>query len=63
VDSGPLGADDKDDKVHELDALVARLYGLTEGQLTHIFETFHQGWDHEERLRATLRHFRKLGPE
>ena len=36
---------------------MAHLYGLTESQLVHIFETFHEGWDHEERLRATLHHF------
>jgi hypothetical protein len=26
---------------------------------THIFETFHEGWDHDARLRATLKHFRE----
>jgi len=37
--------------------VVAHLYGLTEAQLVHIFETFHEGWDYEQRLRATLEHF------
>ncbi len=55
---GPLDEDEKEDMIHELDAVVAHLYGLTERQLVHIFETFHEGWDFEERLRATLRHFR-----
>ena len=32
--------------------------GLDEAQLIHIFETFHDGWDYEEPLRATLDHFR-----
>ena len=54
---GTLDADEKEDHLRELDALVARLYGLTESQLVHVFETFHEGWDHEEPLRATLRHF------
>lgn len=58
VDCGPLDADEKRDHIRELDAVVAHLYGLTESQLVHIFETFHEGWDHEERLRATLAHFR-----
>ena len=58
VNCGPLDADEKADRIRELDAVVAHLYGLSESQLVHIFETFHEGWDHEERLRATLRHFR-----
>lgn len=57
VECGPLAPDEKQDMIHELDAVVAHLYGLTAAQLTHIFETFHEGWDHEERLRATLKHF------
>ncbi len=57
VTCGPMDPDEKQDHIGELDAVVAHLYGLTESQLVHIFETFHEGWDHEERLRATLRHF------
>ena len=56
VACGPLEADEKRDMVHELDAVVARLYGLDEAQLTHVFETFHEGWDHRDRLDAVLRH-------
>lgn len=58
VACGPLPPDERDDLITQLDAVVARLYGLTEKQLAHIFETFHEGWDYEERLRQTLRHFR-----
>ncbi|MXW35554.1 MAG: hypothetical protein F4X00_08760 [Gemmatimonadetes bacterium] len=54
---GALTPIEKRNHVCELDAVVAHLYGLTEPQLVHIFETFHEGWDYEERLRATLRHF------
>ena len=57
VEHGPLAPDVKDDHIHELDAVVAHLYGLSEDQLVHIFETFHEGWDYEERLRATLEHY------
>ena len=32
--------------VAELDALVARLYGLSRDQLIHVFATFHRGWDY-----------------
>jgi len=58
VDCGPLDEDTKNDHVHELDAVVAHLYGLGEPHLTHVFETFHEGWDYEERLRSTLKHYR-----
>ncbi len=61
VDHGPLPADEKEDMIHELDAVVAHLYGLSEPQLVHIFETFHEGWDYGDRLDATLRHFRAHG--
>lgn len=59
VAHGPLDPAEKQDMIHELDAVVARLYGLDEAQLTHIFETFHEGWDYEPRLKAVLKHFRK----
>jgi hypothetical protein len=41
----------------ELDALVALLYGLSEAQTTHVFETFHVGWDYQPRLDAVLEHY------
>ena len=59
VDVGPLKDDEKAEMIHELDAVVAHLYGLSEAQLRHVFETFHEGWDYEERLKATLEHFRR----
>ncbi len=58
VQSGPLEADEKNDMIHELDSVVAHLYGLTEAQLVHVFETFHEGWDFGDRLDAVLGHFR-----
>jgi hypothetical protein len=61
VACGPLAPDEKENLIHELDAVVAHLYGLTERHLVHIFETFHEGWDYEARLRATLRQFREWG--
>jgi hypothetical protein len=60
VGHGPLELGQKEAMIRELDAVVARLYGLTETQLTHIFETFHEGWEYKARLEATLGHFRKL---
>ncbi|MCH7805820.1 MAG: hypothetical protein IH995_01565 [Proteobacteria bacterium] len=58
VEFGSLGENVKLDMIHELDAVVAHLYGLSEPQLVHIFETFHEGWDYELRLREVLRHYK-----
>ena len=52
-----LAADEKEDMIHELDAVAARLYGLSEAQLVHVFETFHEGWDFAARLDGVLRRF------
>ncbi len=57
VEWGPLRDDEKQDMIHELDAVVAHLYGLSESHLVHIFETFHEGWDYAERLRETVKHY------
>ena len=57
VEYGPLETDEKEDMVHELDAVVAQLFGLCEQQLVHVFETFHEGWDYYTRLDCVLRHF------
>ncbi len=57
VECGPLEGDEKQDMIHELDAVVAHLYDLTQDHLTHIFETFHEGWDYHPRLAATLTHY------
>jgi hypothetical protein len=59
VDHGPLAPDVKQDMIDELDAVVARLYGLNAAQLTHLFETFHEGWDYAPRLAAVLAHFNR----
>lgn len=60
VEFGPLEVAEKDALIHELDALAAHLYGLSEPQLVHIFETFHEGWEYHPRLEAVLRHYRQL---
>ncbi len=56
-----LADDEKNDHIAELDAIVARMYGLNESDLVHIFATFHTGWDYESRLATTLRHFTAVG--
>ncbi len=60
VEWGQLEADVKQDLIEELDAVVAHLYGLSATQFTHIYETFHEGWDYEDRLKRTLKHFHRL---
>ena len=57
VRCGRIDEDEKEDMLHELDAVVAHLYGLTEAHLVHIFETFHEGWEYQPRLDGVLTHF------
>ena len=63
VSVGAIATDQKLDMIHELDAVVAHLYGLAEAQLVHVFETFHEGWDYQGRLEGVLQHFRKLSKQ
>lgn len=58
------GVDDpaqQEDLVAEIDAIAARLYGLDEDQLQHIFATFHIGWNFQPRLDVVINHFRAIG--
>lgn len=57
VDFGILAEDEKENMIFELDAVSALLYGLKESQLVHIFETFHVGWDYQDRVEGVLNHF------
>ncbi len=57
VDYGPLADDEQMELIHELDAVVAHLYGLTREHVEVIFETFHDNWNHEPRLDAVLDHY------
>lgn len=51
VKHGPLKPEEKQAMIEELDALIARLYGLSPEQLTHIFDTFHE-WTDDAQQRA-----------
>ncbi len=57
IEWGPLPEAAKEDMIRELDAVVAHLYGLSDDDVRHIFETFHEGWDYHERLESVLRHY------
>jgi hypothetical protein len=59
VECGGLDEDERQDMIHELDAVVANLYGLSEHQLRHVYETFHEGWDYASRLEGVLTHYRR----
>jgi hypothetical protein len=52
--------DEKADLASELDAAVSLLYGLSDDDVRLVFETFHEGWDYEQRLRAVLTERRNL---
>ena len=54
VDYGRLDELEKKAMIYELDAVVAHLYDLSEDQVKHIFETFHEGWSYQDRLDQTL---------
>jgi hypothetical protein len=48
---GQLNLEEKQAMIEELDAIVARLYGLDADKLTHIFDTFHE-WPEEAQAKA-----------
>ena len=50
----------KQDLICELDACVAYLYGLDDGDLAVIYETFSETVDYSDRHAAVLAHFRNL---
>ena len=51
----------REEAIMEIDALVARLYGLSATQLEHIFFTFHRGWNFSERMDKTMNFFQEWG--
>jgi hypothetical protein len=59
VGTKPTLFEEVDNLISENDAIVARLYGLNEKQLIHIFTNFHRGWDYSTRLKLTLEYFGK----
>jgi hypothetical protein len=61
VEYGPLDEETKQQKIYELDAVVAHLYSLTREHVKVIFETFHDGWEHEERLERVLDYYQSWG--
>jgi hypothetical protein len=60
TDSGPIPSDTAEEMKAELEACVARLYGLDEQQIRDLYATFHPTWDHELWTEAVLAHYRKI---
>jgi hypothetical protein len=60
VSVGSVASDERDDLAAELDAAVALLYGLDLVDVATVYETFHDGWDHQPRLQQVLDHFKRL---
>lgn len=56
----PVSAADTTDLLVELDATVARLYGLTADDLTHIYATFHPTGGHQAFGQKVIAHFDTL---
>ncbi len=57
VEYGELNEQEQNNMIYELDAIVAHLYGLSEKQLIHIFETFHRTWNYNFRLKSVLKYY------
>ena len=57
VKCGRIDEEEKNNMICELDSVVAHLYGLSEKQLIHIFETFHRTWDYKPRLISVLKYY------
>lgn len=54
------GESEKLELVCELDAAVARLYGLEIDDVAVIFETFHEGWNYKDRFERVAAHMARL---
>jgi hypothetical protein len=53
-------SDSVDELIAEIDALVAKLYGLNETQIKYVFENFHRGADYSERSNRVIAYFRGI---
>lgn len=60
VEYGPVLEDHAEDMMAELDACIARLYGLDEQQIRDLYATFHPTWDHKPWIEKVLEHSRQI---
>ena len=57
VKYGSISAKNQLTTIINLEARIARLYGLDQEDVTFIYQTFHTGWDYRPELEAVLAHF------
>lgn len=57
VDYGSIPEERRQEMMYEIDAVAAHLYGLTREHVEVMFETFHDGWNYEERLERVLDYY------
>ena len=60
VEFGPISDEQKASLIYELEAVVAKLYGLSKKELTCVYETFHEGWDFSTELNLVLKKYKEL---
>jgi len=60
VDYGAIDEANELEKIYELDALVAHLYGLTQEHVEVIFDTFHNSSNYEARLERVDDTYRRM---
>lgn len=49
---------ERDSLLSELDALAACMYGLSEAELEHVYDTFHRGWESDARKQNAISFYR-----
>jgi hypothetical protein len=59
VEHGAIDDKQRQNMIYELDAVVGILYGLSKEQMRVVFETFHSGWEYEERLNKVMQYYNK----
>jgi len=60
VEYGPISDEKKGDLIYELEALVAKLYGLSKKDITTLYQTFHEGWDFNIELNSVIKKYEEL---
>ncbi len=58
IERTKLSEQERQCMIDQINAVAGHLYGLSESQMAHVFETFHAGWDFRSRLDNVLVHYR-----
>ncbi|CAN1504519.1 hypothetical protein MCEGE14_00607 [Burkholderiaceae bacterium] len=57
---GPITDEIKTNLIYELEAVIAKLYGLNKKELINLYETFHEGWDFSTELNSVLKKLEEI---